>query len=65
MRSTVSSRFIALMSVTAVVFALATAPFYASRAAGEAVSAAQGDHDMRLANLVAEARLHAVSLDGP
>lgn len=65
MRSTASSRFFALMSVSALVFALASAPFYASQAAGDAVSAAQVDHDLRLGNLVAEARVQAVSIDGP
>ncbi len=65
MRSTASSRFFTLMSVCALVFALASAPFYASQAAGDAVSAAQVDHDLRLASLVAEARVHAVSIDGP
>jgi hypothetical protein len=53
------------MSACALVFALASAPFYASRAAGDAVSAAQVDHDLRLASLVAEARVQAVSIDGP
>jgi hypothetical protein len=65
MRSTASSRFAVLMSASAVVFALATAPFYASQAVGESFNGARGDHDLRLANLVAEARIHAVSIDGP
>lgn len=60
-----ASRLAAIMSVSALVFALATAPFYASQAAGETASAPSFDHNLRLVNLVAEARIQAVSIDGP